>query len=367
MILEEYISYKTFYYFIKGDLNLDPYFYNDITQNFKSFADNGYKTEEFNEIYEKVSGDKNLFAALKTKYGNIVFFGYEDNENICDFLKRNTKQTSGAMFLTHRGSDSHQVVLAENSEIVRNICYMEEEHILEGKKTKFEKDQEVNLKLDEDGFFEKEIDEEFIYNFSIDYMGFNKDEDLEILDFKVFEFELFRPPDELDDNVFDDIIERIHNNLKRQNLTKLTINFIKFENDDMLNIFCDHVKNENCYYLFSKTVKNIKNKKEFKTNFLACLNFISKCDFEKYKKPTFESYVSHKLIDKLNYDICSIPLELDDGNDLFIALLAKDKIGLQQNEIIKTMVKIKNFRPKHWKYVHKYLMKNLNPKSITKN
>lgn len=366
MVLDEFISYKTCYYFLKDDGCLDLTFYKDKTKEYQAFIDGGFSINDFYDIYDKVGYSEKSMVILKTRYGTIVFNRCDDHEFVKKFLKENSKNKPCALFLTYRVSETHSVAISENQEIKRYIYYGEDEHILEGDKTLFEKKNNIDLKLDENGFFEESIDEEFVYNYSVDFMGFNKDEDIEILDFKFYEQEIFARDAEINDSVSNDIIYKIHASLEKQGLMDASINFVRFEDDKRCYIVCAPKIDGETYYLFNRQISNIKNKKEFIKTFNMVLNALANFNYKKFNKVTLEGYFFYRMIEEFNYDMCSAMIDNEDKGAFCFALTVKNKTDLKSDEINKNMVNITRFYPSDVKYLHKYILKHLKPKTTKK-
>ena len=366
MILEEFISYKTGYYFLKDDSCLDFTLYKDCTDEFKQFIDGGFSVKDFYNVYDNVGYDKDNIAVLKTKFGSIVFNRQDDHEENKKFLVANSKNKPCAMFFTHRVSETHAVAVAENGKIKRYVYYGEDEHILEGEPIDFEKNNNYNLKLDKNGLFEDFIDEDFVYNYSVDFMGFDKGEDVEIIDFKFYRKEIFAKEPEYNEAITDNIIREINENLSVHGLTDVYVSFTKFENDKRCYIVCSPNINGEYYYVFTKPVENIKNKKEFKKVFYSALNLLAQSDYKTFKKLTLDGYFYYRMLKEFNYDICLLMIDNDYVGDVNFGLTHKDGEKLDAQTITNKMVDIKNFKQKNFKTVYKYIVKNLNPKTKTK-
>lgn len=360
MNLEEYISYKTFFYFFKDDPILDLDLYVDKTSDFQNFIDNGYKDEDFAEVYSKAEYDSYDIVYLKTNRGVFLFHGGSKHEYVMDFLEKATQNTAGAFFATHRVSDTHQIGIAENGELKRYLYYGEDGHILEGdEQTPYEKKKKIKFKLDEDEFFVNDIDEETVYNYASDFMKFDRTEDLKILDFKYYSYEPFSTLPEYDSNIDDNIIYQIHDNLEKQGLEDISFYFTKYEEDDMIDCSCIVKENETIYYVFSKIIKNIKKKKDFKDLLFSCLKALATCNFREYTKSPLQYYLHAQLLQKVKYDMCTLIVDNEDKGSLAVSLTMKKSEKLYNEQIVSNMKNIENFKLKNYKIIYKYLLKNM--------
>ncbi|MBQ7917413.1 MAG: hypothetical protein IJ310_01200 [Clostridia bacterium] len=365
MIFEDFISYKTFYYFLKDDSCLDLGLFEDATQEYKSFIDNGYKTEDFYKIYEPIKTGTKDIVLLKTKYGTFVFHLYSNHEYSKEFLEKNSKIKPCALFGTHRVSETHQIGVAEKGEIKRYLYYGEDEHILEGEKqTTYEKKNKLKFKLDEEGFFTDSIDEEIVYDYASDFLGLDRSEDVEILDFKYYKYKPFAEESVFNTNIDEYVIYRIHENLERQNLNEITFYFTKYYDDAMLDCSCILKEGEDVYCIFSKNIKNIKSKSEFKKLFFSCLKVLETADFRKYKKPSLSYYFHTRMMEEFPYNICMGLIENEDRGNLTLSLTNVNKAQISQDEMTQNMIIIKDFKPKYYKYVHKFILKQMKKSAI---
>lgn len=367
MILSDFISHKTCYYFLKDSSNLDLTCYKDETSNYQTFIDGGYKAEDFWNIYREVGYSSNNIALIKTNFGTIVFNRCNEHEYVKKFLIRNSKNKPCALFLTNRISETHLVAIAENGELKRYIYFAEDGHVLEGKQTLFEKKNNINLKLDERGCFEKVLNEGLVYDYSLDFMGFNKNDDIEILDFKFYKLEEFVKDVECSDSISNDIIFKINANLENYNLSNISINIVKFEGDKSCYITCSPTIGDKSYYLFNRQVTNIKNKKEFTKLFNMALNVLADCNYKEFTRISLEGYFFYRLFHEFNYDMCSAMIDNDDKGSLCIGLSIKDKKHLSESVIVKKMIDFSRFCPQDVKIIHKYVIKNLKPKKVFKD
>ena len=365
MILEEFVSYKTFYYFLKDDSNLDLRFFEDQTDKFEKFVKNGYQTKDFFEIYNPIkTGTKDIYI-LKTKYGSFVFHTYSNHEYSKEFLEHNSKNKPCALFGTHRTSDTHQIGTAENGEVKRYLYYGEDEHILEGEKqTAYEKKNKLKFKLDDDGFFTDFIEEDIVYNWASDFIGFDRSEDVEILDFKYYKYAPFAEESVIDTKIDEYVIYKIHENMERQNVSEMTFYFTKYYDDEMLDCSCILKEGEEVYCIFSKNIKNIKNKREFKKLFYSCLKTLETADYRKSKKPSLSYYLHAKMMEEFPYNICMGLIDNEDRGELAVSLTNVNKVQISQDDMSKNMIIIKDFKPKYYKHIHKFIMKKLKESAI---
>lgn len=356
MILSEFISYKCAYYFLKDD-SLENYleFYKDISDEYKEFKDNGYKEKEFYDIYSKVRSGTSDIVLLKTKYGSIVFHDFTNHAHVKKFLINNSKKAPCAFFATHRVSETHYIGLASEGKLSRYVYYGEDEHILEGNPSEYEIKNNLNWELDEDGFFIESIDESNVYDCASDFIGFDRDEDIEILDFKYYKFDPYREHSKYESKIENNIINLIHENLNRQGFEDGFFYITTYRDDPMYQISFVGKENDEFYYVFCKHLNTLKNKKIFKESLFECLNAMASEDYKNCTKVTFEHYLYEDVKKKFNHNMYIGLIDNEYRNELTFSLVVKDTVKLSEEEVIKRQITIKDFKPKNYKTIYKYI------------
>ena len=355
MRVAEFMSYKTFYYFLYDDSCLDLSKYKDVTRFEENFTkENGYTAENFAKLYSDIhSGTKDL-ALIKTSQGTIIFHEFSDHEYVKEFLKQNSKNKPCGIFGSHRVGDVYQIGIAENGEIKRYIFSDESENILEGKKTDYEKKAGKKYKLDEDGFFEEFLDEDDVYEYAKDFLPFNvEDADVEVLDFKFYKYM------ETDANVDEKIMQKIHNNLIKNGVESIgfSIFYIPKKKESYM-IGVQKMNGKDCF-VFAEEIFDLNDKAEVETVFNRALKTYATKNYEDCKYPN--GFMLHYSVNELKskQNVVSFMVESEDPGVMSCGLIKRKSKKIRNSKIAKTMIAIKKYTPEKFYVVYKYIMHNI--------
>ena len=364
MDLSEFLSYKTFYYFLKDDSCMDLGSYRDITKAEKYFVKGKYTFENFARIAQLVKNGTEHIVMLKTKFGTIVFHKFNDTNYIKEFLAQNSKKAPCAFFGTHRVSESHIIGIASEGKVNRFIYNTEDKHIVEGKRTEFEQKNGYTFNFGEFGDVVKKFDDEKkdrsinesdVYEMAKDFRGFDVlNNDVEILDYKIYKYE------PISSKVNNNIIVDINNKLKSLKVPELKIGYIYFKKNKH---FCMAILNplNKEQFLYGSKLFEIENKEEMKKDFYRALNFCKNSDMTEYLNEDIKT-MCFLFEAKLRYSEIDLMIDTEFPEDIYMSKVIENSRKVNGKKVTKTMLDIRKYRENDFDKVYEYIIKNILPK-----
>lgn len=320
MLIYEYFSYKTFYYFLKDTSNLDLTNYKRVKDEFDLKKFKKFTKTHLDDCFDMGRIGTNDLIILKTNRGAFIYHYIDDHEYVKTFLKQNSLKAPCGVFGSYRTSDVYMLGIADKGEIIRYAYSYDGGDVVEGGPTQYEKDGNLNLSLNEDGYLNNYLNEEDIFNYAKWFMGF----DIEHEEVKILDIEFYKPCN-LNGILPQKTAEVLTVSMIKQNVEELGIMFSYDKKSKELIISCQNVIDENnTNTIYCDRIYSLKDKKEFILSLKRCLQACITLDMRSENKTL---YPIHSYYYKVNNPDCNIALCVIDIEKKFlvgVSLLQKN-------------------------------------------
>ena len=291
MIIYEYFSYKTFFYFIKGDFEVDfSKFKESCWEDDEGLPAKKYTSDDLERAFEnRFSKDEDIIV-IKTNFGTFLYHGNNDHEYVKNFLKLiSSKNKSCAVFGSYRTTDVYTFGLAENGEVKRYFYSDESTSFDEGTPSQFEKENPFTYLTDPVKKDCKYINESYIFDYAKWFAGF----DIETQDVKILDIKFYKPC-ELDGTIPENVEQRITRNLLTSGTDVVPI-FISY-NKEYKNVIisASNIINEKTQYtIYFDEVSLLDNYKEILLSFKRCIQAVATFNLSENHKTICPPHLNH--------------------------------------------------------------------------
>ncbi|MBQ8424738.1 MAG: hypothetical protein IJX17_01800 [Clostridia bacterium] len=322
MLLYEYFSYKTLFYFIKGNLEIDYTKFKECEfEDEDGIPTKKYTKEHLESCFDNLFYGDKAITVIKTKYGSFIYHKADDHEYIKSFLKQNSIKKPCGIFGSYRTTNVFTFGIAENGEIQRYFYTDDEDAIDEGAPTEFEKDRPFTYLLDSTEKNCKSINEDYIFDYAKWFTGFDiENEDVEILDMKTYY------PCEFSGILSKNIEKEITHNLMKAGTDTIGI-FVSYNKAEKQVVIAAEniIDKETRYPIYCDTVSFINNKKEIDLSLRRCLQAISTLDLKTENKTMTSIYDFYNDIHDENASIANITIDIE--RKFLVAIFSYTKNG----------------------------------------
>ena len=188
MKIYEYFSFKTFFYFIKGDFDIDFNNYKEQEwEDDEGLPKKTYTRDDLEAAFEGRFDNFGDITVIKTNFGTFLYYGENDHEKIKEFMKKISKKKPCAFFGSYRTTSVYTFGFAENGEVKRYFYSDESKSYDEGEPLAFEKERPFTYLTNPKELDCKYINEEYIFDYAKWFAGFDiENQDVKILDMKSY-------------------------------------------------------------------------------------------------------------------------------------------------------------------------------------
>lgn len=320
MLIYEYFSYKTFYYFLKDTSNLDLTNFKRVKDEFDLKKFKKFTTAHLDECFDIGRIGTNDLIILKTNIGSFIYHYIDDHEYVKEFLKRNSLNAPCGVFGSYRTSDVYLLGIADKGEIIRYAYSYEGEDYVEGEPTIYEKDGNLDLTLDNDGYLNNYLDEEDIFNYAKWFIGF----DIENKEVKILDIQHYVPCP-LNGNLPQKIAEVLTVSMIKQNLEELGIMFSYNKKTKELFISAQNIVNqEQTNTIYCDRIYSLKDKKEFIISLKRCLQTLITFDLNSENKTLYPIQSYYRCVNNKNCNISLCVIDIEKKFLVGVSLIQKN-------------------------------------------
>lgn len=290
MKIYEYFSYKTFFYFIKGDFNIDFNNYKEQEwEDDEGLPKRVYTRYDLENAFENRFDDFGDITVIKTNFGTFLYYGENNHENIKDFMKKISKKNPCAFFGSYRTTSVYTFGLAENGEVKRYFYSDESIDFNEGEPSDFEKERPFTYLTNPKDVDYKYINEEYIFEYAKWFAGFDiENQDVKILDMKTYY------PCEFNGILTTNAEEKLTRNLISSGIDAIGI-FISYNkyNKKVIISASNNVDINNSHIIFFDEISYLHNFDEIFISFKRCIQAISNLNLNESHKTISYHHNNH--------------------------------------------------------------------------
>jgi len=307
MIIYPYFSYKNFFYYIKGDFEIDFSKYKEVEwEDDEGLPKKKYSIEDLERAFDSRSYNSDEITVIKTNFGTFLYYNCNDHEKIKNFLKQISKNKSCGFFGSHRVSDVYTFALAENGEVTRYFYSDEGESIDEGTPTKFEQENPFTYLTNPIENDYKFIDEEYVFNYAKWFANF----DIETQDVKILDMKSYYPTN-LNGQLPENIEDKITRNLLISGVDCIGVFFAYNKAEKRVTIAVENIIDNDRFEIYCDEISYLNNYKEIELSFKRCLQALATYKLNENHKTTYSIDSFKNQITDKNSNIAMLTIDTE--------------------------------------------------------